>query len=90
VFVTYALRVTRPQIAVCRDVQRRAVAAIHHLRTLQTAGTALVGDFRSGSTLWVREGVQVVASDDHSTFFVDRKVAIAAETRVAFRFPKKE
>lgn len=48
-----------------------------------TENTGLVGDFRQ-ATLWLREGVQVLASDSHSDFFVRNLVAILAEMRAAF------
>jgi HK97 family phage major capsid protein len=48
------------------------------------AGTGVVGQFRRGATLWIREGVQVSASDSHSDFFTRRMVAIMATMRAAF------
>ena len=45
--------------------------------------TGLVGDFRY-ATLWLREGVQVLASDSHSDFFIKNLVAVLAEMRAAF------
>ena len=48
-----------------------------------TENTGIVGDFRQ-ATLWLREGVQVLASDSHSDFFVRNLVAILAEMRAAF------
>ncbi len=52
--------------------------------TAVTAGTALLGDFRRGSTLWIREGLAVALSDSHSDFFIRRMVAMLAVMRVAF------
>ncbi len=54
------------------------------------AGTGLVGAFRPGATLWLREGVSVAASDSHGDFFVRRMVAMLAVLRAAFaaRRPK--
>jgi Phage capsid family. len=48
------------------------------------AGTGLVGDFRRGSTLWLREGLSVAMSDSHSDFFTRRMVAVLAVLRAAF------
>ena len=48
-----------------------------------TLGTPMVGK-GSEATLFVREGVSVSASDSHSTYFVDRKVALLATMRAAF------
>lgn len=48
-----------------------------------TSGAPLVGVGRE-ATLWVREGVSVSASDSHSTYFVDRKVALLGTMRAAF------
>lgn len=50
---------------------------------LAASGTALVGDF-SQAYLWVREGVSVSMSDQHSDFFLKGLVAIKSEGRVAF------
>lgn len=50
---------------------------------LAASGTALVGDF-SQAYLWVREGVTVSMSDQHSDFFLKGLVAIKSEGRVAF------
>ena len=48
-----------------------------------TAGTPVVG-VGSEASLWVREGVSVSASDSHSDYFVNRKVALLASMRAAF------
>lgn len=45
--------------------------------------TGLVGDFKQAA-LWVREGVQVLASDSHSDFFVKNLIVVLAEMRAAF------
>ena len=50
---------------------------------LAASGTALVGDF-SQAILWLREGVTVSMSDQHSDFFLKGLVAIKSEGRVAF------
>jgi HK97 family phage major capsid protein len=49
-------------------------------------GTALVGDLRA-AILWVREGVQILASDSHADFFIRNLVAVLAENRAAFGVP---
>lgn len=48
------------------------------------AGTALVGAFRRGAAMWMREGVSVAASDSHDDYFLRRKVALLASMRAAF------
>lgn len=45
--------------------------------------TGIVGDW-GAATLWLRSGVQVLASDSHSDFFVRNLIAILAELRAAF------
>lgn len=47
------------------------------------AGNPIVGDFRQAH-LWLREGIQVLASDSHVDFFTRNIVALLAEMRVAF------
>lgn len=46
-------------------------------------GTALVGAFRPFSQVFRKGGIRVVASTEHSTYFVENKVAILAEERLA-------
>jgi HK97 family phage major capsid protein len=46
-------------------------------------GTALVGAFRPFSQIFRKGGIRVVASTEHSTYFVENKVAILAEERLA-------
>lgn len=48
-----------------------------------TDGTGLVGDFAQ-AVLWLREAVQILASDSHQDFFVRNLVAILAEIPAAF------
>lgn len=48
-----------------------------------TAGTAIVGAFKTGAQVWRRGGITVEASNSHSDFFVKNLVAIRAEERVA-------
>ncbi len=50
--------------------------------TAITAGTALVGAFRPWAEVLRREGIVVTLSTEHSTFFVENKVAILAEERL--------
>lgn len=47
-----------------------------------TAGTAVVGAFRQGATVFEREGVQIFTSDSHADFFVRNLVAVLAEERL--------
>ncbi|MCA1570834.1 MAG: phage major capsid protein [Chloroflexi bacterium] len=46
-------------------------------------GTALVGAFRPHAQVFRREGITVTASTEHASFFVENKVAVLAETRLA-------
>ena len=46
-------------------------------------GTALVGAFRPFAQVFRKGGIRVVASTEHSTYFVENKVAILAEERLA-------
>jgi len=48
--------------------------------TLASSGTVVIGDF-SKQWLWVREGVTVAASTEHSDFFRKGLVALVAESR---------
>lgn len=45
--------------------------------------TGIVGDWTQ-AVLWMREGIQILASDSHSDFFVKNLVALLAELRAAF------
>lgn len=45
--------------------------------------TSIVGDFTQ-AVLWLREGVQVLASDSHSDFFIKNLIVLLAEMRAAF------
>lgn len=49
-------------------------------------GNPLVGDFRQAE-LYIREGVQVLASDSHADFFVRNLIALLAEMRAALGLP---
>jgi HK97 family phage major capsid protein len=46
-------------------------------------GTGIVADWKQ-AILWIRDGIQVLASDSHSDFFIRNMVAILAELRCAF------
>lgn len=48
-----------------------------------TEGTGLTGAFRTYAQVFRREGLRVVASTEHASFFVENKVALLAETRLA-------
>lgn len=50
----------------------------------ETENTGLVGDFANHTELAVRRGVDVQVSNSHGTFFVEGKLAIRADMRVAF------
>lgn len=52
-----------------------------------TEGTGLVGKYDEAK-LWIREGIEVLASDSHSDFFVKNIVVLLAEMRVAFGVPR--
>ena len=51
--------------------------------TAMTENTALVGAFRPYAQVTRREGIQITLSTEHSTYFVENKVAILAEERLA-------
>lgn len=51
--------------------------------TAMTAGTGLVGAFRPYSEVLRRSGITITVSTEHSTFFIENKVAILAEERIA-------
>ncbi len=44
-------------------------------------GTALLGGFRMGATLWTRQGITLLMSDSHSDFFVRNVLVLLAEMR---------
>lgn len=48
------------------------------------AGTGLAADFKRSSTLWLREGASIAATDTHSDWFLKGIVAILATMRCAF------
>ncbi len=47
-----------------------------------TEGTAIVGGFRIGATVFEREGLQTFTSDSHSDFFIRNLIAILFEERL--------
>ena len=49
-------------------------------------GNPLVGDFTQAE-LYIREGVQVLASDSHADFFIRNLIALLAEMRCALAVP---
>ena len=49
-----------------------------------TQGTALVGAFKMGATVFQREDVAIFVSDSHSDFFIRNLVAVLAEERLGF------
>jgi HK97 family phage major capsid protein len=51
--------------------------------TAMTQNTGLVGAFRPWSEVIRREGITITLSTEHSTFFIENKVAILAEERLA-------
>lgn len=51
--------------------------------TAITEGTGLVGAFRPYAEVLRREGINITLSTEHSTYFVENKVAILAESRLA-------
>lgn len=53
------------------------------ITTAETENTALVGAFRPMAQVFEREGITVTVSTEHSTYFVENKVAILAEERLA-------
>ncbi|MGW2379302.1 phage major capsid protein [Streptomyces sp. NPDC001658] len=45
------------------------------------AGTALLGGFRTGATLWERQGITILMTDSHADFFTANTLVILAERR---------
>ncbi|MFD4572093.1 phage major capsid protein [Streptomyces sp. NPDC058417] len=46
-----------------------------------TAGTALLGGFRTGATLWERQGVTILMTDSHADYFTANTLVVLAERR---------
>ena len=51
--------------------------------TAMTQGTGLVGAFRPHAEVLRREGITVTLSTEHASYFIENKVAILAESRIA-------
>lgn len=47
-------------------------------------GTPLIGNYRRGAALWLREGVSIAVSDSHADFFTRRMIAVLGVMRAAF------
>ncbi|RMB85776.1 phage major capsid protein [Streptomyces shenzhenensis] len=45
------------------------------------AGTALLGGFRTGATLWERQGITILMTDSHAEYFTANTLVILAERR---------
>lgn len=45
------------------------------------AGTALLGGFRAGATLWERQGITILMSDSHGELFIANTLVVLAERR---------
>lgn len=44
-------------------------------------GTALLGGFRAGATLWRRQGITILMTDSHASLFIDNTLVVLAEHR---------
>lgn len=53
--------------------------------TAATENTAIVGAFSTMAQILYREDITITASSEHSTYFIENKVAILAETRLALQ-----
>ncbi len=51
--------------------------------TAIAAGTALVGGFREGATLWERTGIELYLTDSHASNFTSNILTLLAEKRAA-------
>lgn len=51
--------------------------------TAMASGTALVGAFRLGATLWERHGVRLLMTDSHASNFTSNILVLLAEMRAA-------
>jgi HK97 family phage major capsid protein len=51
--------------------------------TAMTLNTALVGAFRPYAQITRRQGITVTMSTEHASFFIENKVAVLAEERIA-------
>jgi HK97 family phage major capsid protein len=70
---------------VVANVQGDAVQRIWGLNVVSTVaiaqGTALVGGFRQGATLWSRQGITILMTDSHADFFTANTLVVLAEFR---------
>lgn len=68
-----------------RDPSSLAAPTVWGLPVVATTsivvGTALVGAFREGATLWRKPGVRILMSDSHASNFTQNILVILAETR---------
>lgn len=55
-----------------------------HTSTVYATDQALVGNYRLGAALWIRESPVVYVADQHSDFFVKNLLVLLAEMRAAF------
>lgn len=46
-----------------------------------TSGTALLGGFRAGATLWERQGITILMTDSHGELFIANTLVVLAERR---------
>lgn len=53
------------------------------VNTIIASGTACVGAFRLGATLWERQGVRILMTDSHASNFTSNILTILAEMRAA-------
>lgn len=65
-----------------------AVPVIPH--TAVAAGTALIGDFRGGATIWEREGANIRMSDQHDRNFTKNLTTIRAEEALLLQVVRPE
>lgn len=65
------------------EVQVRMWGYPGRVTTGITSGTGLVGAFRTYAQVFRRDGLRVVASTEHASYFIENKVALLAETRLA-------
>jgi HK97 family phage major capsid protein len=75
------------QFRVSPNVQQAMTRTIWGLAvivdTIVAFGTAVVGAFRLGATLWERHGVRILMTDSHASNFTSNILTILAELRAA-------
>lgn len=64
------------------DPNIRAWGLPIRITTAATENTAIVGAFGTQAQILFREDITITASSEHSTYFIENKVAILAETRL--------